>query len=107
MATPRLILASASPRRHELLQQLALDFSIAQQNINEIRRPAESAREFVQRMAHEKADSALLQLGASAVVIAADTVVLCDAKVLGKPANQDDALRMMRSSPASTWQRPK
>jgi septum formation protein len=118
MATPRLILASASPRRRELLQQLALDFSIAEQNIDEIRRPAESAREFVQRMAHEKADSALLQLDASAaaavseipdsetrasatrigetVVIAADTVVLCDAEVLGKPTNQDDALRMMR-----------
>lgn len=98
MAMPQLILASASPRRQELLEQLGLQFSVASQDIDESRRAEESARDFVLRMADEKAVAALQQLTLenATVIIAADTIVVCDGEVLGKPADEQDALRMLQ-----------
>lgn len=91
-----LILASASPRRRQLLEQLGLAFVIAEQDIDESRRSGEPALDYVQRMAREKAASALISQKSDAIVIAADTSVICDDEVLGKPVDERDALRMLR-----------
>jgi septum formation protein len=92
----RLILASASPRRRELLRAAGFDFEVRPSGIEEKRRAGESGEEFALRVAREKA----LQVAASAppesLVLGADTVVIVDGEVLGKPAGPDDAPRMLR-----------
>ena len=93
----QLFLASASPRRQALLSQLGVAFTVARQDIDETQRANESPTDFVQRMAAEKADSALdrLQSTEADVVIAADTIVLCDQEVMGKPLDCADTVRML------------
>tara|TARA_R110002073_G_scaffold184431_7_gene342849 strand:+ start:243 stop:839 length:597 start_codon:yes stop_codon:yes gene_type:complete len=96
-----IILASASARRQELLTQIGVHFSVRSQDIDESIRPREPAHDYVLRMAQEKADSALTELAAneeseSFLVLAADTSVVCDAWVLGKPVSEDDAVAMLR-----------
>src|ERR1700737_2918703 len=96
-----LILASASPRRHELLSQAGVTFTAVAAGINEDLLPNEAAAAYVQRLAEEKAqavwdahrsadrsDDALLVLGA-------DTCVVCDGHLLGKPTDTADARRML------------
>lgn len=97
MPPSQLILASASPRRQQLLQQLGLSFVTVEQDIDESLRPAEPALDYVQRMAREKALSATAALPADAetLIIAADTIVVCDGEVLGKPRDEADACRML------------
>lgn len=96
-----LILASASPRRHELLLQAGLKFTILAANINEDRLPNEAAAAYVQRLAEEKAQAAwTLNKSLDAeedplVVLGADTCVVCDGNILGKPADSADARRML------------
>jgi septum formation protein len=96
-----LILASASPRRHELLSQAGLKFTVVAANINEDRLPNEAAAAYVQRLAEEKAQ-AVWNLNKSLdtqddplVVLGADTCVVCDGNVLGKPVDSADARRML------------
>jgi septum formation protein len=96
-----LILASASPRRHELLTQAGLTFTVATPNINEDLLPDEAAAAYVQRLAEEKAQ-AVWNAHSSAdtpedplVVLGADTCVVCDGQILGKPADTADARRML------------
>ena len=95
-ANLRLILASASPRRRELLRAAGFDFEVRPSGIEEKRRAGESGEEFALRAAREKA----LEVAASAppetLVLGADTVVIVDGEVLGKPAGPDDAARMLR-----------
>jgi septum formation protein len=96
----RLILASASPRRRELLTQAGLDFEVRAANIDETALPDEAAAAYVERLAIEKAQAvcALYDKGAadSVTVLAADTaVVLPDGVILGKPVNAADARRML------------
>jgi septum formation protein len=96
-----IILASASARRQELLSQIGVRFTVRSQDIDESIRSGELANDYVTRMAQEKAGSALNALRVSenssdAVVLAADTSVVCDADVLGKPANEADAVAMLR-----------
>ncbi len=96
-----LILASASPRRHELLTQAGLRFTIAAANINEDLLPNEAAAAYVQRLAEEKAQAIwnANQAADSAddplVVLGADTCVVCDGHILGKPIDTGDARRML------------
>lgn len=95
-----IILASASPRRQELLSQIGVDFTVRAQDIDESIRAGESAHDYVVRMAVEKANSALVELDsnpdqAGSIVLAADTSVVCDGEVLGKPADEADALSML------------
>jgi septum formation protein len=95
-----IILASASARRQELLAQIGVSFTVRSQDIDESIRIAELAQDYVMRMAMEKAMSALSQLAASqggdhTLVLAADTSVVCDADVLGKPSSESDALDML------------
>lgn len=96
-----LILASQSPRRRELLEQAGFELTVAPSDIDETRRSGESPVELVERLARGKARAALplLHHGATSAVavVAADTIVWTDAgEVLGKPADEDDAARMLR-----------
>jgi septum formation protein len=92
MPTP-LYLASTSPRRRELLAQLGLDFHVLGVDIDESVRAGEEAAAYVLRLAREKAAAGLAQAG-EGVVIAADTSVVLDGEVLGKPASEQEAIAM-------------
>ncbi len=89
-----LVLASASPRRKELLEQIAVKFSCAPMNINEDRHLHEGALSYVQRLAQEKALAALPQAGGLAV-LGSDTIVVLGDKILGKPKNDLEAKQML------------
>lgn len=87
-----IILASASPRRAELLAQIGLQFSVKPADIDESRFKDEDPSDYVMRLSKEKA----LALGRTdAVVLAADTVVVIDQEVLGKPKNRAGGLSML------------
>jgi septum formation protein len=97
--TPDLILASASPRRRELLERLGLVLQIEPVDVDETPAPGEMARAYAQRLAAEKSDAALARLGPQATtlpVLTADTVVVLGDDILGKPADQDEAAAMLR-----------
>jgi septum formation protein len=91
----RLILASASPRRHELLQQLGVDFEIIVADIQEIPTTGEQPGEFVLRMAREKALEVLRREQRGLPVLGSDTAVILDGAILGKPVDRADAIRML------------
>jgi septum formation protein len=96
-----LILASASPRRRELLTQTGLKFTVAPANLNEDLLPEEAAAAYVQRLAEEKAQAVWNTHRSSdtsddpLIVLGADTCVVCDGQILGKPVNTPDARRML------------
>ena len=92
MAT--LYLASGSPRRRELLTQIAVPFLTQIAPIDENALPGESPIAYVERLARAKAQAGLTALSdtADAVVLGADTAVVLDGRILGKPADRDDAL---------------
>jgi len=92
--TGRFILASASPRRIELLQQLGLRFEIVTSGVDEDFRGGESPREHVLRLAEAKA-GAVSRLQPDAWVLGADTIVVIDGEVLGKPGDADAAAAML------------
>jgi septum formation protein len=89
-----LILASASPRRHEYLTRLGLDFRIVPADIDEIFEPGESPRTFACRMAAAKARQ-VADAHPEACVIGADTVVALEHRIFGKPRDQEEALAML------------
>jgi septum formation protein len=91
---PDLVLASASPRRREMLTRLGLRFRVAPADIAEVPRPGESAEAFALRAAREKADAVAAREPA-AVVLAADTVVVLDGAILGKPRDLAEARAMV------------
>jgi nucleoside triphosphate pyrophosphatase len=90
-----LVLASASPRRAELLKSAGFQFSVITAAIDESARPGESPEEYVRRLAREKA--LMASAGAPGVtILAADTTVVVDRELLGKPSDLRDARRMLR-----------
>ena len=94
--THRVILASASPRRAELLAQLGVCFDVLPQAIDETPKSGEKATELSLRLADAKAQSALESAGDAAVlVLGSDTVVSVDDMLLGKPVSADDAVQML------------
>ncbi|MDR4125679.1 Maf family protein [Yanghanlia caeni] len=106
MNFPRLYLASASPRRHEILTQLGVPHDVlklpAVAGEDEPRLPGEPPADYVRRTARDKALRALAYLASPAgngfeprPVLAADTTVILDDDILGKPVNVDDARRML------------
>lgn len=110
MATPLnvpIILASGSPRRIDLLNQLQIRAEIMAPQIDETARPRETPRQLVKRLAREKAlavgPSILWKFG-SGVIIAADTIVVAPngRKLLGKPTDAEDARRMLRALSGKT-----
>ena len=96
MATPRLILASTSPRRRALLAAAGVEFEVCESGVEEERLADEPAAEFALRMAEEKA-LAVSARADGALVLGADTVVECDGEILGKPRDHADAHRMLRT----------
>ncbi len=89
------ILASASPRRQELLQQIGVRFKVLPVHIDEVRRSNESAQNYVQRLALEKAQAGWDRSARDLPVLGADTIVVIDKQILGKPANASDAATML------------
>jgi septum formation protein len=87
----RLVLASQSPRRSELLHAAGIPYHVHAAGVDETRLPNESPVEYVQRLAYEKASAVPGDL-----VLGADTIVLADGEVLGKPEGAADAIRMLR-----------
>src|SRR5271165_2703383 len=90
-----IVLASASPRRQELLQKAGISFVVRPANIDEVQRDGEGAVSFAERMARDKA-RAVRGLVPQSVVLGADTIVVARDQVLGKPADAADAVRMLR-----------
>ena len=100
----RLILASASPRRAELLRAAGYTFDVIVPDVDETRRDGEPAQDYVRRLAMEKSAAAVAQAAdvaqgfsrASTLIIAADTVVVIDGDILGKPRDDAEAAAMLR-----------
>ena len=94
-----IVLASASPRRAEILRNAGIEFTVFKADVDETRHANESAHGYVQRVAAaklEKAADSLRRAHQSAVIIAADTAVLVGNEILGKPADARDAKRMLQ-----------
>lgn len=91
----RIILASASPRRAELLRAAGIDFDVRPADIDEALRPGEAPGDYVSRLAEAKA-RAVHERDGNRTVLAADTAVVVDGQILGKPMDEADAKRMLR-----------
>src|SRR5882762_4397859 len=91
----KLILASASPRRAEILHSAGLSFTVVSSAVDETPLPGESAKQMVQRLAAAKAGLAAARAVGPAIVIAADTLVTLEGSVMGKPRTTDDARQML------------
>ncbi|WP_257205271.1 Maf family protein, partial [Pseudomonas monteilii] len=90
-----LYLASGSPRRRELLTQIGVPFIVINAPVDESPLPSESAPAYVERLARAKAAAGLARVDGPAVVLGADTAVVLDGRILGKPENREDALAML------------
>ena len=91
---PRLVLASASPRRQELLRNAGISFEVQATNIPEIPQDGEAPQVCAERLAHAKAE-AVARERPDDFVLGADTIVLVDDQILGKPRDEADAARML------------
>ncbi|MDQ3674847.1 MAG: Maf family protein [Gemmatimonadota bacterium] len=94
MSSIRVVLASSSPRRHQLLNLIGIPHEVIPANIDESVRARESPRKYAERLSREKASS-VAGRDSRVVAIGADTIVLIDRKVLGKPASSVDARSML------------
>lgn len=92
----RVVLASASPRRRQLLASVGLDLDVVPADIDESGRPGETPPDYVARLAREKAAVVAGRVGAEALIVAADTTVDIDGRILEKPVDGADARRMLR-----------
>jgi len=91
------VLASASPRRAELLTAAGFEFVVVPADVDEAPVPGEPAREYALRVARTKAEHVVRHLGDGRIVLAADTVVVAGGRLLGKPADMTDAASMLRT----------
>lgn len=96
-------MASASPRRQQMLKDLGIAFKVQSPDIDESRLRGEPAQVFVHRLAQEKAESVATKLGYMSdkqhdgwAILSADTIVVYGSLILGKPESKDDAVRMLR-----------
>ena len=96
-----LTLASASPRRRELMKALGLDFTITPADLPEDQIPGESPQEMVQRLSLEKAQAVAANMG-SGLVIGADSTVVFEGRAVGKPVDDEEARRMLRELSGTT-----
>ena len=97
MSGPVIHLASASPRRREILQSLGVTFSAGGVDIDESRRAGEAVDDMSMRLAREKALAVDPDAHGGLPVLAADTIVVLDDRVFGKPTSKEDALSMLRA----------
>ena len=94
---PHLVLASASPRRRELLTQAGYAFEVQPAHVNEDLRPGEDPIAYVVRLARDKAQAVFADVNdPNAIVLGADTTVTLDSHILAKPEDAADAARMLR-----------
>lgn len=101
MSAPRLVLASASPRRRELLRQLGLELVVEIPDVDETPLPAEKPAAHTLRLAAAKAGKIAARYPDD-WVLGADTTVVVDGRMLGKPADEDEAFRML-STISGRW----
>jgi|SRR5664280_22872 septum formation protein len=97
-----IILASRSPRRQQLLQELGLKFEVVTREYSEIYPEGLGGEEIARYVAHEKAASFKNEISYNEIVIAADTIVWCNNRVLGKPVNRNDAARILKEISGNT-----
>lgn len=102
--SPRLYLASGSPRRHELLTQLNIPFTVVRPDVTEQQQPHELASDYVCRLARDKALAGGLMAPLPLPVLAGDTIVVLDDKVLEKPNSQAEGFAMLRQLSGRTHQ---
>jgi septum formation protein len=100
----QIILASSSPRRKELLDQIKITYEVYPVHLDETPLPNETPLNFVQRLAAEKSAVCVAQLGTNTPVLAADTAVILGGVIMGKPKNEDDALAMLTQLSGKTHQ---
>lgn len=94
---PHLVLASASPRRAELLASAGFSFTVQPAGVDESPRTGEPPRQYVERIAHAKAHAVAGKYQVPGTwILGADTTVVLDGELLGKPTGHDDAVRMLR-----------
>jgi septum formation protein len=98
----RLVLASASPRRSELLSSVGLVFEVVPAEIDETAGTGEDPAAYVARLSRQKADAVVDRVGPGVIVVAADTTVDVDGMILEKPTDEADARRMLTSLSART-----
>jgi nucleoside triphosphate pyrophosphatase len=104
MEGTKVILASNSPRRRELMALGGWNFTASSSDVDETERPGERPADYVQRLAEDKARVAAGQAGAGYVVVAADTTVVDGGAILGKPRNSAEATAMLRQLRGHTHQ---
>jgi len=97
-----IILASRSPRRQQLLHELGLKFDVVIKDYVETYPEGLDGEEIARYIAHGKAASLINQLSVNDIVIAADTIVWCNKKVLGKPLDQEDAIAILKEISGNT-----
>ena len=91
---PRIVLASGSPRRSEILNSVGWEFDKIVADIDETERPSEAPDEYVVRLAREKAEAVAAD-NDGRIVLGADTTVVVDGNIIGKPVDMADARRMI------------
>ena len=96
MIAPRVILASSSPRRRELLSLIGIAHDVQPADIDESALPGESPEAHCERLAREKALALAKRVDPAALVVGSDTIVVVDGAILGKPRDRADAARMLR-----------
>ena len=102
---PQVYLASASPRRQELLLQMGVLFQVVTQNVDEVSRAGELPEDFVLRLALEKAQDGLRHTGIKNIpVLGSDTAVVIDNRILGKPQSCQQAIEMLMQLSGRTHQ---
>lgn len=92
----RIVLASSSPRRHKLLQQLGIPFTAVPSRVEETTSPGEDPSSFVHRMAYQKAAQVAPKVG-EALIIGADTIIFHQGQIIGKPVDEKDCFRILQS----------
>jgi septum formation protein len=91
----KLILASSSPRRAEILHDAGISFSVLSSAVDETAVPGETPQQHVQRLADAKGELVAARAVGPAIILAADTVVVLDGQILGKPRSTDEGRRML------------
>ena len=99
-----LVLASQSPRRRELLTQIGLEFEVEPADIDERPRSGEAPRDYVLRMAREKADTVATRVRSGTIVLGSDTSVVLGSTILGKPSGMDEAVEHLMALSDRTHQ---
>jgi septum formation protein len=97
LINPALFLASTSPRRRELLQQIGLSFEVLRVDVDESTQINESPEAYVQRLSLAKAQMGLIQCPSQSLVLAADTTVVIDNHIIGKPESLEQAITIWQS----------